>query len=207
MMNRGRLMRVFWMLVAAALIVPAPAAAQFSRGYRFLEAVKKKEGDKVNEALEEPGSTIINARDVTSGEGALHIVVNRRDFTWLTFLIQKGANVNIRDSRGVTPLQLAANLGFEEGVQLLVDKLARVDEPNDTGETPLISAVHRGNIALMRILLKAGADPNRSDNSGRTARDYAALAVRSSALLAEIEASAKPRGPRAGARPSYGPSL
>jgi ankyrin repeat protein len=58
----------------------------------------------------------------------------------------------------------------------------------------------------MRALLKAGADPDRADNSGRSARDYAALEGRSSPLLGEIETNAKPRGQRTG-KPTYGPSL
>lgn len=188
-------------------VYSTPAHAQFSDSYRFLEAVKKKDGAKVNEMLDEPGSTIVNTRDITSGEGALHIVTGRRDITWMSFLIAKGANVNVRDQRGVTPLVLASNLGFIEGVELLVDRKARVDEANDTGETPLITAVHRKNLALVRILLKAGANPDRADNSGRSARDYAALEGRASPILAEIQSNpAAAQGQRA-ARPTYGPSL
>lgn len=190
-----------------AVMVPAPAHAQFSDSFKFLEAVKKKDGTKVNDMLNEPGSTIVNTRDVTSGESALHMVTARRDLTWMTFLIERGANVNIRDARGVTPLVLASNLGFVEGVELLVDRKARVDEANDTGETPLISAVHRRNLALVRILLKAGANPDRADNSGRSARDYAELIGRSSPVFTEIDAVPRaPRGQRA-AQPTYGPSL
>ena len=35
----------------------------------------------------------------------------------MQFLVAKGANVNVRDSKGATPLQLAANLGFIEGIE------------------------------------------------------------------------------------------
>ncbi|HMO67325.1 MAG TPA: ankyrin repeat domain-containing protein [Novosphingobium sp.] len=188
-------------------MVATPAQAQFSDSFKFLEAVKKKDGAKVNDMLNEPGSTIVNTRDITSGESALHIVTQRRDLTWMTFLIQRGANVNIRDARGVTPLVLASNLGFIEGVELLVERQARVDEANDTGETPLISAVHRRNIALVRILLKAGANPDRADNSGRSARDYAELIGRTSPIFTEIETVPRAsRGQRA-AQPTYGPTL
>ena len=55
-----------------------------------------------------------------------------------------------------------------------------------TGETPLISAVHRRDTAMMRVLLKGGADPDRADNSGRSARDYARL-DKDSQLLGAIE--------------------
>jgi len=193
--------------LAGAAVLASPAQAQFSEGYRFLDAVKKRDGYKVEQALNEPGSTIINARDVTSGETALHIVVARRDLTWTRYLIQKGANVNARDGKGATPLQLAVNLGFIEAVEDLVARKADIDQSNNAGETPLITALHRRDTAMMRILLKAGADPDRADNSGRSARDYAVIDGRGSPLLAEIEASAKPKGQRTGAKPVYGPSF
>lgn len=206
--SRGRAFaRILLPLLAGALWATSPAQAQFSQGYKFLDAVRKKDGYKVEEALNEPGSTIINARDVTSGETALHIVTARRDLTWMSYLIQKGANVNARDGKGVTPLQLATNLGYLEGVELLVAKKADLDESNDAGETPLISAVHRHDIAMMRVLLKGGADPDRADNSGRSARDYAKLEGRNSPLLSEIETHAKPKSERAGAKAVYGPTM
>lgn len=196
-------------LIAAAAVlgVAMPAAAQFSQGYRFLEAIRKKDGNTVQEMLDVPGTTIVNARDVTSGETALHIVVARRDLTWITFLTAKGANVNARNGRGVTPLQLAVGMGFVEGAELLLAKGARVDEPDAAGETPLISAVHRRDTGLMRLLLKAGANPDRADNSGRSARDYAALDGKGGTLLTEIETHAKPKGTPSQSRGSYGPSF
>lgn len=194
-------------LVAGVMLVGSPAHAQFSDGYRFLDAVKKKDGEKVEKALNEPGSTIINARDVTTGQTALHVVTARRDVTWLRFLIAKGANVNIRDGKGATPLQMATNLGFTEGVSVLVEAKADVNAANDSGETPLISAVHRRDTGMVRVLLRAGADPDRADNSGRSARDYAELDGRGGALLAEIETNAKPKGQRAGSAQVYGPTF
>lgn len=182
-------------------MLPAPAFAQFSESYKFLEAVKKKEGTEVTDMLAKGSPNLINTRDVTSGETALHFVTARRDLTWMTFLIERGANVNVRDVKGVTPLVIASNLNFLEGVELLVKSGARVDESNNSGETPLITAVHNRNLPLMRILLKAGADPDRADNSGRTARDYAKL-TGNPALLSTIESEAKPK-----AKPGQGPQI
>lgn len=191
-------------LLAGTLGLTSPVQAQLSDGYKFLEAVRKKEGAKVEEVLNQPGSTLVNARDISNGRSALHIVAARRDLTWLRYLTSKGADVNVRDNRGESPLQLATSLGWIDGVQHLVASGARLDESNDAGETPLISAVHRKNVALMRILLEGGADPDRADNSGRTARDYALLNGKNSPLVAAIETHAEPRSERE-AQAVYGP--
>lgn len=194
--------------LAVAFVGAAPAAAQFSQGYKFLEAIRKKEANTVQEMLDLPGTQVVNTRDVTSGETALHIVTARRDLPWMQFLLGKGANANARNGRGATPLQIAVGMGFTEGVELLIAVKARVDEPDSAGETPLIAAVHRRDTGVMRQLLKAGANPDRADNSGRSARDYAALEGKGNPLLVEIEANAKPKAaPGQAPARSYGPSF
>jgi ankyrin repeat protein len=200
-----RFSRLIGAVVAgAALGLAVPAAAQkMSEGFEFLKAVKERDGNKVMAALDRPGSTVVNARDLSSGEGALHLVAQRRDAVWLRFLLAKGANPNLADKDGMTPLQLASNLGWVEGVEILAEKGASTDLANSAGETPLISAVHRRDLALIRVLLEAGADPDRSDNSGRSARDYAALLGPQSSIMAELDKAREDRKARA-AR-SYGP--
>lgn len=197
--------KVILAALACAIVLAGPARAQFSDSYKFLEAVKKKDGFVVTEYLNEPGTTIINTRDLVTGDTALHIVTQRRDVAWIRFLAQKGADPNISNKKGVTPIALAASLGFVDGVDALISVGARVDEPSQTGETPLIAAVHRRDIQMMRVLLKAGANPDRADNSGRSARDYAALDGSSSPTLAEIRNSAKPQQQQN--QKVYGPSF
>lgn len=193
-------------LAAGGLSLSLPAQAQFSTSYKFLEAVRKKEGQKVTDMLATPGSTLVNTHDVSTGDTPLHIVVARRDLTWIQFLAAKGANVNARNTKGETPLQLASNLGFTEGVEILLKLGAKVDEPNGTGETPLIAAAHRKDAALARVLLKAGASASRNDNSGRSALDYATLDGRSNPVLAEIENAAKVAAGKPKAA-TYGPKF
>ena len=194
------------MIVLAALACAAPALAQFSPSYKFLESVRKSEGQEVTDAVSQPGSTIINTQDVSSGQTALYIVVARKDLTWVRFLLAKGADPNIPDNHGVTPLMLAADLGFDEGVAPLLDHGARLNDADATGETPLITAVHRHDIQLMRVLLKAGADPDRADSSGRSARDYAGFAGADNPMLAEIKADARGKGQGTAHHDSYGPN-
>jgi len=191
----------------AGMAVAAPAGAQmFSDGYEFLKAVKERDGDAVTNALNEPGTTIVNARDITSGETALHIVTARRDALWIRFLAQRGANPNIRDKKGVSPLQLAVRLGYAEGVEALIEAGAEIDIKDDAGETPLIAAVHRRDTALVRLLLEKGADPDRTDNSGRSARDYAGLMVGGKSMVEEFTRADEKRAGE-GDKPNYGPTF
>ncbi len=191
-------------LLGAAFTAPL-SAQMFSEGYEFLKAVKDRDGDAVTQALNEPGTTVINTRDLTSGETALHLVTARRDLVWIKFLAQKGANPNIRDKRGVTPLQLAVRLGFIEGVEALINAGAEVDVNDSAGETPLIAAVHRRDPPLVRVLLANGANPDRTDNSGRSARDYAELIASNKSMLDEFARADEDREGK-GETKSYGPS-
>jgi ankyrin repeat protein len=190
-------------LAVIALALAAPASAQlYSDGYKFLQAVKNREGTEATEMLNAPGSTVINARDLTSGETGLHLTIARRDLVWTRWLLQQGGNPNIADNQGATPLIRATEIGFLEGVEALIAGGAQVDIANRTGETPLIAAVHTRNIALMQILLRAGADPDRTDNAGRSARMYASErgGERALAAIEETASAASGREQR-----NYGP--
>ena len=179
-------------VAAIALIAPSLAQAQFSDSFNFLKAIKDKDGEKVTDILNKPGSVIVNTRDPATGETALHIVAQRRDATWLSFLLAKGANVDMRDAKGNTALLDAAQLGWAEGVQMLIERRAGVDIANASGTTPLIAAVQNRDVATVRLLLAAGANSTRPDNAaGLSARDYATRDPRAAAILKELK-DAKP---------------
>ncbi|MEV5024331.1 ankyrin repeat domain-containing protein [Sphingobium sp. LMA1-1-1.1] len=182
-----------------ALLSPVAAQAQFSDNYSFLKAVKDADGQKVTDLIQKPGSTVINSRDVTSGDTALHLVVARRDNTWLTFLLAKGANPNLTDNNGNTPLMDAVQARFEEGVRSLLSFNAQVDKANGSGETPLIRAVQLRDVELVRLLVAQGANPDKRDTiAGMSARDYAARDSRTPGLMEALSAAkttAAPKGP------------
>lgn len=168
------------LMLAIALLTPAlgmaaPAFAQGqSEGYKFLSAVRDAKNNEVLEMLGRPGSNIINTRDVTNGEGALHIVIKRSDEVYLRFLLQKGADANLRDGKGNTPLLLAVTLGQTGMIPILTAAGANPNLGNSAGETPLIRAVQRRDVGMIRVLLNENADPDQADIiAGMSARDYA----------------------------------
>lgn len=192
-------------LVALGGVALAQSGLQ-SDGVKFLKAVRDADGTTVTELVRQPGAaTLINTRELTSGDTALHIVAARRDAQWIRFLAANGANPNIANKDGVTPLMISTRLGHLEGVAALLEAGAQVDPQSSTGETPLIFAVHRRDVPLVRVLLANGADPDRTDNSGRSARDYVAL-IGERRLSEEFAAGEAERG-EAGEQKQYGPSF
>jgi len=190
--------------VTGMAVSSAPTAAQmFSAGYQFLEAVRERDGTKATELLGGPGgATLVNTRDVTSGETALHIVVARRDMVWIRFLLQRRADSNIANREGLTPLMAATQIGFIDGVQALVGGGARVNGTNSRGETPLHIAVQRRDLPTVQALMALGADATIQDSvTGKSPLDYAREDGRSASIVAAL--TAPPRSPAA---PVAGPN-
>lgn len=77
---------------------------------------------------------------------------------------------------GNTALHLACQQGWLDASRLLVEAGAPVDAIDAYGNTPLWRAVFAfpgGDPALIRLLLEAGADPDRKNYSDRSPRDMA----------------------------------
>jgi ankyrin repeat protein len=189
---------------ALALALSAPAAAQsYSDSFTFLKAVRERDATKATELVSQPGTAVVNLKDPSSGEAALHILAKGRDYTWLSFLLGKGARPDIQNSKGETPLSIAAQLGWTDGAELLLGRGANVDLPNQRGETPLIMAVHNRDVPMVRLLLANGANPKRADHvAGYSAIDYARQDNRAQAIVKVLEGTTG-----AAARPAAGPRL
>lgn len=176
------------------VIISGPLVAQgggigFSPAFRFLKAVRERDGAVVTEMTTTPGATVVNSRDGANGDGALHILVRGRDLNWLTFMLQRGARADLQANDGATALLIAAQIGWREGAERLLIARANPNVPNRQGETPLIYAVRRFDAPMVRLLMTNGADPNQTDSlSGNSALDYARQDRRAQGLIPLLEA-------------------
>ena len=71
------------------------------------------------------------------------------------------------------PLTSAVTSGDEKAVSASLADGANVNERTSGGQTPLILAVIFGHTHLVKLLVKAGADPQQRDNLGLNAIDWA----------------------------------
>ena len=174
---------------AALALLAVPALGQgFSEGYTFLKGVRERDAATVNDLVSSPNPAVVNYRDNSSGEGALHVLVRGRDLTWLGFVLSRGARPDLQANDGTTPLILAAQIGWYQGAEQLLARRANPNLANRNGETPLMFAVRRRDLQMVRLLLGQGADPNQTDNvSGYSALDYARQDSRAAAIVRELE--------------------
>jgi ankyrin repeat protein len=176
-------------LVMAAALVCTPAAAQLfgSDGEAFISAMREGEFGKALDLVEKPGSTVVNYRG-GDGDAGLHIAMRRRNANWVGFLLSRDADPDLADADGDTPLILASRIGFSEGAARMLMSGASVDKANKLGETALIVAVQQRQTGIVRMLLEAGADPDKTDHaSGYSAREYAKRDNRSTEIVRLIE--------------------
>jgi len=93
-------------------------------------------------------------------------------------LLDAGADPDMRGFAGVSPLHAAALSGQSAITRILVERGAQVDALDNLGRTPLLTyasgAAH--NLDVMRILLKAGANPNAVEKmTNISVLDYIAI--------------------------------
>ena len=81
----------------------------------------------------------INYRNENGGNTALHYICcsQRKSVAIMRTLLKYGADPNIQNSNGNTPLHLCANRRLPKLIQLLVEYNADVNIQNNFGETPL----------------------------------------------------------------------
>jgi serine/threonine protein kinase len=151
-----------------------------------------------------PGTNLNNF----SSDGNTPLIValaNKNRILAVTF-VRRGADVNLRNTRGSTPLHWAASQGLGGPLKLLLDKGADKDAltlPTDPWEplaTPLHWACKAGQPETAMTLLTAGANLGLRDGNGESTLDLAKVKPSMSAFVKMLEAYKERTGANMGGR-------
>ena len=104
------------------------------------------------------------------GQTALHVAAGKGSERTVKALLQQGAKLNIKDHKGNTSLDLAAELNRKEIIQLLLSSGATC-EPNGLGQTELHQAIEgRCDAEVVKLFLDKGVDVKARTNKGDSTR-------------------------------------
>jgi ankyrin repeat protein len=76
------------------------------------------------------------------------------------FLLDHGADPDVRTTQGGSALYWAASNGHREVAALLLERGVAVNVARDCGWTPLTAAIYNGHEEIADLLLGAGANPD-----------------------------------------------
>lgn len=78
--------------------------------------------------------------------------------------MDNGADIDLRNNIGFSPLFIACEEGHQDTVKLLLEKGAKINLCNDSGVSPLYIASQDGHQDTVRMLLLNGADTVKREN-------------------------------------------
>jgi len=108
------------------------------------------------------------------------------------FLLENGANANLKTVMGDTALFFAVINGNMDITNLLINSKVNINEKNNLGETALMQASFQGYTDLAKILLEKGAAVNARDKEQSNAIMRAALKGYNDIVLLLLKKGANP---------------
>jgi len=130
----------------------------------IIEAVLRNKIEIVNHLLNED-EFLINGFFFV--ESPLSAAVEIGNLRMVQFLIDRGANVNLKSQTGETPLALAVQKRFFDVAQLLIERGSSIDGLYD-GDTLLHTSASKGDLAITELLLRKGIPIDMKNSVGRT---------------------------------------
>jgi len=118
-------------------------------------------GSKVNASVEVP-------ENLHEKFTLLHRATYCGQVEVVRFIVNRGADINIRDANNNTALHLATHSGSIDIIQLLLDKEMSVNLTNTNDSTLLHVSAQFGNLEATKILVERGAALNNTNKYGVT---------------------------------------
>ncbi len=103
-----------------------------------------------------------------------HIIIN--DLSRMSYLIEKGLNIDTKSAGGYTLLHLASSYGDFSAIKLLLANNADINAIDQDGRTALHLAISGTNdLKIIKFLIDNNADINAVDRDGHTALHLAVM--------------------------------
>ncbi|XP_039454486.1 ankyrin repeat and EF-hand domain-containing protein 1a isoform X2 [Oreochromis aureus] len=130
--------------------------------YRLLQLVHEVDKAQIEKMVQFGVEDLINLTEPKDGVGVLHVAVSANSLELVTFLLSKGADPNVQDKRGRTPIMLAAELGNDPIVSLLAHSEANLRLLDVEGKNVLFYCIYptKRHCRCLQVLLKCGANAN-----------------------------------------------
>ena len=109
----------------------------------------------------------VNSSTYRSNSSLLHLAISNNDKEMVQFLLENGADVNHK-------LDTSRSVEFKYG-RLLYDKISDSDYKSIiylNGVTPVMAAVHKGNLEIVKLLIKYKADLHARTIDGKNIFDF-----------------------------------
>lgn len=162
-----------------------------ARANKWLDWMDEGVGEELIQEIDRYPKTITE-----SNVPLLHVAILANRYTVADRFLQGGANPNLIDQYGQTPLLLAAEKEYGKPfVELLIDHHAAVNVADRHGASPIMYAAKANRAGIVSILLEASADPNHRDVEGDTVLMYAVTSGNPDLVLLLLDAGADPATP------------
>lgn len=151
--NRIMKLHIFLLFIlsyALFTIQVTTAQPQVQLNIRMLQAAKNDQADSVKYWLEKGAD--LNCTDSLQQSALHYLILKSQNSEILNFLLAKKINTNIRNSKGITPLMLAAFNGFTKCCFLLYKNGALLDLADNHGNTALDYAEANCNYEVIEFL-------------------------------------------------------
>lgn len=120
--------------------------------------------DDIAEILLDAGVQL-DAQD-SEGRTPLHHASEIQNLKMVSLFIKRGADVNIKDNEGVTPLFLTDNI---ELIKLLLKNGAEINTKDSTGQTPFhVQCSNFSSKEIIALFIQNGACISEADDDGNT---------------------------------------
>jgi len=158
-------------LICTILTASIFAVVGCGESVKNVEGVQDIEGvEGVDDVKDVAGVKSIEVSSPFDDNSSIHSIVRDGKLDELKELIKKKPEyINSKTKKfGITPLHVAATIGNDSMIQVLLDNKADINLKDKSGSTALHDAARKGHESVVKILIKHGTNIDEKRNRGKT---------------------------------------